>query len=153
MVKIGTHVYPTSFLHIGHRSSTKESPFFLLYGRDPKLPTEATLVPPRNRSDISIDDYKAEVIQSMQEAWELARKNVKVAQRRQKKSYDRHSQQPTFQVGGRVFLYTPSAKSGPRYKFALPHKGPFRVLDISDNVACIQLIEKPGTDPLRVAIN
>lgn len=135
------------------QESTKESPFFLLYDRDPKLPTETTLGSPPNRSDISIDDYKSEVLRSMQEAWELARKNIRIAQKKQKKNYDRHSRQPTFQVGGRVFLYIPSAKSGPGYKFALPHKGPYRILDISNNVACIQLIEKPGADPLRVAID
>ena len=51
-----------------------------------------------------------------------------------------------------MFLYTPSAKSGPGYKFALPHKGPYQVLEIYDNVACIQPIGQPSTDRLRVAI-
>ena len=79
------------------------------------------------------------------------RKNIRSAQKR--RNYDRHSRKPTFQVGGRVFLYTPLAKSGPGYKFALPHKGPYRVIEISENVACIQLIGQPGTDILRIAVD
>lgn len=89
----------------------------------------------------------------MQEAWELARKNIKKAQKRQKKNYDRHARQPTYQVGDRVFVYVPSAKSGKAYKFALPYKGPYCVLDISDNVACLQLVDQPKSDTIRVAIS
>ena len=90
----------------------------LLYGRDPKLPTEPTMVPPPDRSDV---DYKAEVLQSMQEAWEFARKNIASSQKKQKRNYDRRSRKPTFEVGGRVFLYTPSAKSGPGYYHTKDH--------------------------------
>ena len=83
--KIGMHTY-ISYVLFAYRSSpqesSKESPFFLLYGRYPKLPT---MVPPPNRSEISIDDYKTEVLQSMQEAWDLARKNIVRAQKPSKR--------------------------------------------------------------------
>ena len=134
------------------QESTRESPFFLLYGCDPTLPAETTITPPPTRTEICIDNYKAEVLHNMQEAWKLARKNIKKVQKRQK-NYDRHARQPTYQVGDRVFVYVPSAKSGKAYKFALPYKGPYCVLDISDNVACLQLVDQPKSDTIHVAIS
>ena len=63
------------------QESTKESPFYLLYGRDPQLPTEEALSPPTQRTIVDIDNYKTEVTVSLQEAcWELVRKNIKRAQ-------------------------------------------------------------------------
>ena len=111
------------------QASTGESPFYFLYGRDPQLPTETAIAhTPITRAPIDVDTYKGEVFKNIQEAWQLARENIKKAQRRQKMYYDRQTRKPTFHVGDRVFLFTPSAKSGSAYKFALPNKGPYRVV-------------------------
>ena len=71
--------------HASPQESTKESPFYLLYGRDPQLPTEEALSPPTQRTIVDIDNYKTEVTVNLQEAWELVKKNIKRAQHKQKK--------------------------------------------------------------------
>ena len=43
------------------QQSTGESPFFLLYGRDPVLPSEKMLKPSTERDDIDVDDYRSEM--------------------------------------------------------------------------------------------
>ena len=48
--------------HASMQSSTMESPFFLLYGRDPRLPTETTLTAPVICSELDIVTYKDEVV-------------------------------------------------------------------------------------------
>ncbi len=73
------------------QESTQESLFFLLYGRDPRLPMEAALSSPLQRSYVEIDDYKFEVVMGLTDAWKMARDNVEKAQRRQKKCYDRRA--------------------------------------------------------------
>ena len=40
------------------QQSTKESPFFLLYGHDPRLPTESALNLPSTPYMVDVDDYK-----------------------------------------------------------------------------------------------
>ena len=63
------------------QESTKESPFFLLYGRDPCLPTEETLSMSTSRQLLDLDDYKTELVTGLAEAWQLAQTNVRKALR------------------------------------------------------------------------
>ena len=63
------------------RSSTGESLFCLLYGRDPQLPTETVSV---DHSIMELDHYKSQMVKKMNSAWSLARKAVKKAQKEQK---------------------------------------------------------------------
>ena len=69
--------------------STSESPFFLLYGRDPQLPTELALSPPVQRDSVQLDDYKSRMVRAMSETWELARQSIKKAQGKQKIHHDK----------------------------------------------------------------
>ena len=81
------------------QTSTQESPFFLMYGRDPKLPTEAALTVPPQREQVDLDSYKSELVSNLADAWKMAREHVKQAQRRQKTAYDRSAKPPSFRVG------------------------------------------------------
>ena len=65
-----------------HQESTKESPFYLLYGRDPQLPTENILSQPRTAYMIDLDDYKSELADSLTYAWKLAQSNIEKAQQK-----------------------------------------------------------------------
>lgn len=89
------------------QDSTLESPFFLLYGRDPRLPTPAALCPEKVRANVDLREYGVHLATQLLTAWETARKCVKKAQRRQKKCYDTRARLPKFEVGDRVFLLRP----------------------------------------------
>ena len=107
--------------------STGESPFFLLYGRDPRPPTEEALLPPAQCYPVDATDYKTELSTRMSDAWEAARIQVRKAQAAQKKFYDRQAAPRKVEVGERVFVFMPAAKSGPVWKLARPFYGPYRV--------------------------
>jgi len=90
---IGTSIFHMFYLLIV--PSTHESPFFLLHGHDPRLPTEVVLSP----------DYKQIYIaDKFAQECNLACTNIKKAQKH-KKSYDQHAGTPNFSVGERVFFY------------------------------------------------
>ena len=143
----------TYFWHFpGCMNSTQESPFYLLYDRDPKLPTDAAMCTPVNGMYVEIDDYKSEFTVGLTEAWKLAREHVLKAQRHQKKFHDRHSRMTSCRVGDRVFVLMPAAKAGKAHKFARPFHGPYRVLEVTTNNARAVPVGKPQDAPIFVAL-
>jgi len=139
---------------VSPQETTHESPFFLLYGRDPQLPTEAALSQPKTRYQVDLDDYKTKLFGSLSHAWELARSQVKKAQQKQK-YYDRNAKEPRFKEGDRVFVYMPSEKKkkGKAHKFARPFYGPYRVIEVTANDVKVVPVHKPRSTPIFVALD
>ena len=101
--------------HASPSELTKESPFYLLYGWDPRLPTEKALSPLVHRTIVDIDSYKIQVTVNLQEAWELVRSNIKRAQHKQKEQYHRYTRDPTYVQGWWLSICIhPRLKSRPR---------------------------------------
>ena len=102
------------------QESTKESPFFLMYGRDPRLPTATALSWPMERSMVDLEEYGEHLATNLAEAWKVAQEAIQQAQSKQKQYYDDGSR-TIFKAGNRAFLYKPAARSGSAYKFARPY--------------------------------
>ena len=135
------------------QESTKASPFFLLYGRDPKLPTTAALNPPVDRVELNLADYQTEVAIRMSNAWESAKVAIKKAQKQQKTQYDKRARDPKLSVGDAVFVYFPAKKSGKAYKFARPFQGPYVVQKLFNNGVQVKKMGQSRCKPLRVSLN
>ena len=135
------------------QQSTLESPFFLLYGRDPQLPVEATLCPPVVRNPVCIDDYKTVMMQNLSAAWKLAQENVHKAQSKQKRQHDKKARGATINSGDRVFVYMPAIRTGPAYKLTRPYEGPYRVITTQPNGVELRSIDNPKDPTIQVALN
>ena len=135
------------------QESTRESPFFLLHGRDLRLPSVLNLEPEKKREEVNLKTYKGELISGLGEAWSLAQKQVCKAQKAQKKYYDRQTKEPQFQEGERVFVYMPKEKASKAYKFARPFHGPYRVVEALDSGVVVRSIHRPQEESFRVAVN
>ena len=91
------------------QQSTGESPFFLVYGRDPQLPMEEALSKPSERCYLSSDDYRTKLVQALSDAWERAQKNIAAAQKQQKTQHDRKARMPKFALGDRCLCIQASS--------------------------------------------
>lgn len=135
------------------QQSTGESPFFLLYGRDPVLPSEEMLKSNPETNNVDVGDYRSEIAIRMSTAWESAQSKIKSAQQRQKHQYDKKARDPKVREGDRVFVYSPAEKITKAHKFSRPFKGPFRVKKVFDNGVELLKIGNPNSPSLRVALN
>ena len=135
------------------QESTKESPFFLLYGRDARLPTEAALTQPRTCYQVDIDDFKTDLVCNLSEAWELARQNISQSQKKQKQHYDKGARLKDYHVGDTVFVHMPGDVQGKAWKFARPFHGPYRILELTPTNASVCLVDKPQDAPIFVSLD
>ena len=79
--------------HATIQDSTRESSFYLLYGRDPQLPTDSVLNYVKSPYVVDVNDCKTAMTIALSEAWKTAQENIKSAQEKQKRNYDRHSKE------------------------------------------------------------
>ena len=70
-------------------SSTQETPFFIVHGWDPKLPTDVALKIDTDTVDPDLSLYKQSLSRTIRHGWEVADKNIKLAQTQQKGQYDK----------------------------------------------------------------
>ena len=102
--------------------STKETPFFLLKGRDPLEPTD--LRPPMRYR--GLEDENNVFTQSWHDAMELAKAHLIIAQDTQKQNYDKNVRKCSFNLGDLVLLRESKAQTG---KFYMRWDGPFVIDD------------------------
>ena len=69
------------YVLFAYRASTLESPFFFLYGRDPRLPTDSLMCLPKAKKLVGLQEYGWGLAVKMSEAWDLARTCVGLAYR------------------------------------------------------------------------
>ena len=118
-----------------------ESPFFMLYGRDPIYPLDCSLLPPREVS-ASVAEHRARVVEHIEIARRISAQNIQRAQQRMKDLHDRFAAPTQFQLGDRVWVYCPKNRKGVSRKLAHNYHGPYRIVNFSPQfiVSCVPLI-------------
>ena len=127
-------------------SSTGMLPFYLLYGRDPQLPTALDFRVPTSRHPTMETEYGQELVRGLKRVRELARKTIQKSQRSQKRFYDRRCKEVKLKVGDLVML-----KTEPRFRLDRSYKGPFVIKSLSTTNADIQLTDDPAAEILNVS--
>lgn len=111
------------------QESTGETPFYLLYGREPATPADISQgVKFNTTGPMSVTEWRAKLVAVLQEAQEYARNNIGKSQQRQETSYNERRREVSFEPGAQVFVYSPHVKKGQSPKLAKLWHGPYRVI-------------------------
>ena len=127
-------------------SFTNETPFFLLYGRDAKLPSALDFYSPRPRTPVIYSEYGKTLFQELKQIREMAKKSIQDAQKSQKKQYDKSSHPVTIKAGDTVFV-----KVQPKFKLNNYH-GPYRVYEATDTNVKVKPVNSPDTESKTISL-
>ncbi|EYC17924.1 hypothetical protein Y032_0029g1961 [Ancylostoma ceylanicum] len=134
-------------------AATAESPHFLVYGHDPKYPSE--IIPREHLSPyhVDYDNYKTEFLSGLTLARACIAEHAEKYRATMKQQYDRcmkTAASQVFNTGDRVYMTVPSEKGKSTHpKLAFDWRGPYRVLEASSNSALITRIGA-NEEPARV---
>ena len=115
------------------QSSTKHSPFYLMYGRNPIFPVDIALAP--TVTNPRVLEYAQTLKDRLELAYEVAHSNIEVAQQINKFHYNQQQKQGPLEyfVGDQVWVFHPAGKTGPAKKLLRKWKGPFEVQVVKSN--------------------
>jgi hypothetical protein len=115
-----------------------ESPYFLIYGRDPIMPQDLLINQDnRNRRKITsqdIDEFKVGMLKTIRQTYDKLNGHKSMVQDKYKSRYDRTHKEVKFKEGELVMVYFPVSKEGLSYKLLAKWDGPFTVTNKVDAV-------------------
>ena len=112
--------------------STQFSPFFMLYGREMRLPIDTVLQP----KDHLPQDHKvhlSRILQNLEVCRKIAGENIKDAQDKYKYQYDKRSKVPEYRPAQRVWLYCTKVPVGKAPKLHRKWVGPYYITMMGPN--------------------
>ena len=139
-------------LNSAKQSSTGQSPFQMVYGREAVLPVDVQFQTPiATAANPAVEQLQ----QKLQDGWERATTSMKKAQERQKTSADKKRRAVEYQVGDKVWLSTEkivlrgNKQLDRSMKFGAKFIGPFEVVEVKNrNAYRLQLPESFKMHPV-----
>jgi transposase InsO family protein len=137
--------------HVMHapNASTKESPYFLAFGQEPRFALEQEIALARARaapSGLTLTADGREILESVDRIVSEAARNAHEAAEARKAVWEREHRAPPpkFAAGAFVLYWRPAIEKGRSKKFAELWKGPFRVVRaLGDTTYEIELVARP----------
>ena len=112
--------------------STQYSPFFMLYGREMRLPID-TVLQPKEHLPQNYKVYLSRILQNLEVCRKLAGDNIKAAQDKYKHQYDKKTKEPDFRSAQRVWLYCTKVPVGKAPKLHRKWVGPYYITMLGPN--------------------
>jgi hypothetical protein len=106
----------------GYNASTGDSPYFLIHGREPKMPLDVELQFKSNGELKSKDDLVVGLKRALKAAKDMQKNSIE----KNKRIFDGHQKEEEFKPGDLVMLYYPNKLLN---KLAKRCTGPFRIME------------------------
>ncbi|XP_043227102.1 uncharacterized protein LOC122384132 isoform X1 [Amphibalanus amphitrite] len=124
-------------LMLGYRakvhSSLGHSPYYLMFGRNPRLPASVQIQAPSTApKTVTIADYLSKLTERIKLSHKVALEASNRRHARNKRLFDKKLTTYSFQEGDPVYLFRSVAKSGQYYKFIRPWKPAVIVKNLSE---------------------
>jgi hypothetical protein len=111
------------------QATTGYSPFYLMFGREARMPVDLLYPPPTNtQSQVPHSKYAVETQNALRNAYHLVREKVARKHHRQKELYNRRIHGQPYKPGALVWLFNPAIPKGRSKKFHRPWTGPYTVI-------------------------
>lgn len=120
--------------NVSSHSTTGVSPFFLMFGREPKCPLDLIIKQPDIQLPTSNEEFIANLKDNMHRAFEIARTNTQIKVDLSKINYDRKAYACMFKPGDKCWIRDHKPKPGLCNKFCSKYKGPYIVEQRFDNL-------------------
>ena len=131
--------------------STGFTPYFLMHGREARIPADIVYGPPQTEKGPE-NDLVSSQQHTLREAFELARLQLGKAASRRKHQYDLRSRPQKFTVGAQVWCLVPRLRPGRYRKWSSPYEGPFVVTRILGPVT-YEIQRNPRSKPRVVHVD
>ena len=119
--------------------TTGYSPFFLVYGREARLPVDVMFGDSQSTAFSSPSEFVRDLRSTLVDAYDIVRQTAQSQQARQKDLYDAKIFGDPYGKGDMVWLHNPAIKPGCSRKLNHPWSGPYKVIErISEVTYCIQ---------------
>ena len=141
-----THAYNCT-----RNDSTGFSPFYLLFGRHPRLPIDMIFNIDQPSSARSYNEYVQQWKRAMEEAYSIANRRSIAAGEKNKARYDLHAKSIDLHPNDRVLVRNLSERGGPGKLRSYWEKEIHRVIRRKDNFSPVYEIQREnGSGPIRV---
>ena len=139
-----THAYNTT-----RHAATGFAPFYLLFGRHPRLPIDLIFkmnCGSSGNNKVNYPDYVKKWKRAMREAYEIAAKHSKTSQDKGKKRYDRRVHQSTLEEGDRVLVRNLRERGGPGKIRSYWESNVYRVVKRIEDSPVYQVVQDSSKD-------
>jgi len=126
-------------------TSSGESPFYLVYGRDARIPSSVSFSAPIIKYSTLGTEYGQALFQELQSARNIAQRSIGKAQQSQKCNYDKKS------TGSHLKGDLCMLKVEPRFRLDRGFKGPFRIQSLTATNAVIKPMNDCNGKPINVS--
>ncbi|KAL5009348.1 hypothetical protein ScPMuIL_014929, partial [Solemya velum] len=131
--------------------STEFSPYFMVFGKEMRLPFDVAIAPKDNLTRHA-QDYINEVIANLKISHEIATQNVTEKQAKSKQRYDQSTKVPIYRLNDTVLLRKHQVPLGKSPKLVDKYEGPFYIAGIGPHFT-YKLRNCSDHKPIKAMVN